>query len=146
MKKAQKIEVLKKLNLFSELSKRQLAQVAKVAYEYPVPYKPGKVFVRQGDPGQELFIILEGKAVVKKGNRVIAELKKGDFFGELSLLDGKKRSASVEAKTEVRVMGLSAKSFRKLLDDVPGLSKNILFAVCRYLRNVDKLQSKLPKK
>ncbi len=136
---------MKEVPLFSELSKRQLTQVVKLAYEYPVPLEAGKVFVREGDPGQELFVILEGQAEVRRGKKTIDDLYEGDFFGELSLLDGQKRRASVIAKTEVRLMGLSAKSFRQLLDDVPGFAKNILVAVCSYLRNADAMLEKLEK-
>jgi CRP-like cAMP-binding protein len=130
--------MLKEVPLFAGLNQRQLRQVAKVIYEYPVPLKPGKELVREGDPGREFFVILEGQAKVARGGRTLRKLSRGDYFGEVSLLDGQRRTASVVAETELRLMGLNRKSFQALLDSVPGLSQKLLEALCHYVREAEK--------
>ena len=138
-----KAAMLAKIPLFGSLNKRQLGKIAKVAYEYPLPVEAGKEIARQGDPGREFYVILKGTAKVKQNNRSIGKLSKGDYFGEISLLDGRVRSASVIAETDVYLMGISSTSFKGLLDSVPGLAKKLVFALCDYLRNAEKKVSKL---
>lgn len=137
--------MLKKIPLFNNLNQRQLKQIARVTYEYPVPVKAGKVLVQEGDPGQEFFMILDGVAQVKKAGRVIDTLAKGAHFGEVSLIDGRRRSATVVAETDVRLMGLSRKSFHELLNNVPGLSNKLLDALCDYLRMAEETISDVMK-
>lgn len=134
MRSPKKADILKSVLLFSNLNKRQLAQVAKVAYTYPLPIAAGKELVRQGDPGRELLILLRGSARVIRNGRTVRKLVKGDHFGEISLIDQRPRSASVVAESEVEIMGLSSKSFMTLLDGVPGLAKKTVLALCDYLR------------
>jgi len=134
---SKKSELLQKIPLFKDLSKRQLNKIAKVAYEYPLPIKAGKEIARQGDPGREFYVILKGTAKVKQSGRTIATLSKGDHFGEISLIDSRTRTASVVAETDVNLMGVSSTSFKKLLDDVPGLSKKLVFALCDYVRKAE---------
>jgi CRP/FNR family transcriptional regulator/CRP/FNR family cyclic AMP-dependent transcriptional regulator len=140
---SKKAELLGKIPLFSNMNKRQLNKIAKVAYEYPLPVEAGKEIAREGDPGREFYVILKGTARVKQKNRTIGKLSKGDYFGEISLLDGRVRSASVIADSDVYLMGISSTSFKQLLDSVPGLAKKLVFALCDYLRNAEKKVSKL---
>lgn len=128
---SQKIEMLKKVPLFANLSKRQLGLVAKLSYEIPFPAH--KALAREGDRGREFYILLEGQARVEKGGKVIGKLGKGDFFGEIAIIDGH-RSATVITETPVKALGMSSKSFDQLLDSAPEITKKLLYAVCAYLR------------
>ena len=128
---SQKIEMLKKVPLFANLNKRQLSLVAKLSYEIPFPAH--KMLASEGDRGREFYILLEGQARVEKGGKIVGKLGKGDFFGEIAIIDGH-RSATVITETPVKALGMSSKSFDQLLDSAPEITKKLLYAVCSYLR------------
>jgi len=134
--RSQKAELLKKVPMFSNLSNRHLNEVAKYADQLPV--KAGRVLAEQGEIGWEFVFILEGKARVEKGGKVINRLNSGDFFGEISLIDRGPRTATVIAETDMTLLIVNSKSFDHLLDTVPGLQKKILISLCQYFRRAEK--------
>src|SRR5690606_34210047 len=93
MARGSSVDHLAQVSLFSSMSKRELQKIARVSDEVSVP--EGKVLVEEGTRGREAFVILDGKAVVRRNNRRVATLGPGDHFGELALLDGGPRTASV---------------------------------------------------
>ena len=101
---------LAKVPLFSDCSQRDLQTIARVVRE--IPHAAGTVIAREGDPGVGLFVILDGTADVTIGGRKKATLGPGDFFGEIALLDGGPRTATVTAKTDVKLLGLTEWVFR----------------------------------
>jgi CRP-like cAMP-binding protein len=126
---------LSKIWLFSGCSTKELNSIrqnleAEVA-------KPGKVFCQEGEVGRECFLIVNGKASVKRNNRKVATLEAGDIFGELSLLDQSLRSATVTAETDVEVLILGQRQFNGLLDSVPSLSRKVLATLATRLREAD---------
>jgi CRP/FNR family cyclic AMP-dependent transcriptional regulator len=129
------INLLKKVPLFSNLNKRQLNEISKHANLLQV--NDGYVMAKQGEKGGEFFFIVEGKAQVKKGSKIIRNLKSGDYFGEISLIDGKPRTASVIAENDVTILVFHKRSFDHLLKTVTGLRKNILVSLCIYLRRAE---------
>jgi CRP-like cAMP-binding protein len=132
----QKIDLLKKVPMFNELSKRHLREISK--HSDNVAMKIGDVLVRQGDKGWEFFFIIGGKARVEKDGRIIRNLTSGDFFGEISLIDREPRTASVIAETDMDLLVVHSRSFSHLLDTTPGLSGKILISLCKYLRRAEK--------
>ncbi len=74
-------------------------------------YRTGDVIIKEGDSGREMFIIQKGAVDVLKGGVALATLGRGDFFGEMSILEGLKRSATVVAREETRLLVLNAGSF-----------------------------------
>jgi len=128
--------LLKKVPLFNNLSKRHLKEIGKHADQVQV--KTGRVLAEQGKTGWEFIFIVEGKAGVKKDWKVIRQLSGGDFFGEIALIDGKPRTASVTAETDMTALIVHKKSFDHLLDTVPGLQKKIMISLCDYLRRAEK--------
>jgi CRP/FNR family cyclic AMP-dependent transcriptional regulator len=130
-----KVDVLKKVPLFSELSRRHLDHIAREADE--VKQKEGAVLTRQGGLGREFLLILEGGARVERDGTVNAHLSPGDFFGEMSLIDGMPRSASVIAESPSVLLVIEARSFQKLLDTVPGLQRKLLAILSARLRAAD---------
>jgi len=122
--------------LFSNLSKRHLNEVAKHADEVSV--KAGEVLAQQGSLGLDFVFIVEGKAQVKQDGKVIRHLSEGDFFGEVSLIDGEPRTATVTAETDMTLLVVHRRSFHHLLDTVPGLQKKMLASLCKYLRRAEK--------
>jgi len=132
----QKMDLLKKVPMFSELSKSHLREISK--HTDNVAKKAGDVLARQGNKGWEFFFIIEGKARVEKDGRVIRNLTSGDFFGEISLIDREPRTASVIAETDMDLLVVHSRSFNHLLDMTPGLSEKILISLCKYIRRAEK--------
>ena len=135
-RRSQKIDFLKKVPLFSNLSKRHLNEIGKHADQ--VAIKAGKVLAQQGNIGWDFILIVEGKAQVKKDGKVIRHLSSGDFFGEISLIDGEPRTATVIAETDMALLVVHRRSFDHLLDTIPGLPKKIMVSLCKYLRRAEK--------
>ncbi len=134
--RSQKVELLKKVPMFSNLSNRHLNEIAKNADQLSV--KAGKVLAEQGEIGWEFIFILEGKARVEKNGKVINRLTSGDFFGEVSLIDKGPRTSTVIAETDMTLLIIDSRSFDHLLDSIPGLQKKILISLCQYLRRAEK--------
>jgi CRP/FNR family cyclic AMP-dependent transcriptional regulator len=117
------------------LSQRHLDLVARHADE--VSLDAGRVLARQGGLGREFLLIVDGSARVERDGRRIAHLGPGDCFGEMSLIDGRPRSATVVAETPMVLLCVHTRSFGYLLDTVPGLRKKILVTLCQRLRAAD---------
>jgi CRP/FNR family transcriptional regulator, cyclic AMP receptor protein len=126
-------EVLGALPLFSGLSKRQLRGLAKLARVDD--YSPGEVIVQAGDSGDSFFLVLEGRARVLGKSR---ELRPGDFFGEMALVDGGPRSATISASGRVRTMELPRRSFLKALRQEPQISLKIMEALAQRVRRLER--------
>jgi CRP-like cAMP-binding protein len=126
---------LSKIWLFSTCSAKDLRVIRKALEEVTVP--PGRVLCEQGTIGREFFIIVEGKAGVKKNNRKTATLGPGQYFGELALLDRRPRSATVTSETDMDLLILGTRQFNGVLDAVPALSRKMLAAMAIRLREAD---------
>jgi CRP/FNR family transcriptional regulator, cyclic AMP receptor protein len=123
---------LAKVPLFSDCSQRDLQTVARVVRE--IPHKAGTVIAREGEPGVGLFILLDGTAEVSIGGRKKATLGPGEFFGEIALLDGGPRTATVAAKTDVQLLGLTEWVFRGLMTEHPTIALKTLQQMAGRLR------------
>jgi len=121
--------------LFAGLSKRDLQRVGKVSEEVDVD--AGRLIVDQGRTGHEFFLILDGTAAVKKNGRKTATLGKGQYFGELALLDRGPRSASVVAETPMTLLVLGQREFSGVLDEVPAMAHKMLATMAGRLRDAD---------
>ncbi len=128
-------EQLATLDIFSELSKAELKKVRRLMTAIEIP--PGKEFIVQGQAGKEAFIILEGRATVRRSGRVITTVGPGDFLGEMSVLSGAHRTASVVADTAVQAEVLSRREFSALLDSQPKLAKKLLISVTQRLHTLE---------
>jgi CRP-like cAMP-binding protein len=131
LRRDQKIETISRVPLFAHCSKRELAEVAALADEVELPQ--GTVLAREGKPGQEFFVLLEGKVDVTKGGRSIATLANGDFFGEVALVYRGPRQATVTAVTPVRLLAVSHRDFSPLLATSPQIQAKILKAFAERL-------------
>lgn len=134
-RRSDRVDVLKTVPLFSGLSLKQLNELARNVEEVPVPR--GTMLAREGQAGSEFFVVLEGKAAVRRRGRRIATLGEGDYFGEMSILDGAPRSATVAAETDGVVLVIRRREFSALLDSVPGLLKKIAVGLSQRLREAD---------
>jgi len=135
-RRSQKVDLLKKVPLFRNLSKRHLNEIAKHADQLSI--KAGGVLAKQGSTGREFVFIVDGKAQVKKDGKVIRQISAGDFFGEISMIDGEPRTATIIAETDGTLLLVNSRSFAYLLDTIPGLQKKIMVSLCTYLRRAEK--------
>jgi CRP-like cAMP-binding protein len=135
LRRSEILDPLRKVPLFSGVSRRHLDLIARLADE--VRWEAGKVLARQGERGLEFLLIVDGSARVERDGRIIARLGAGDFFGEMSLIDGKPRTATVIADTPVVLLVIHRRSFDYLLDDVPRIQKRVLVTLCERLREAD---------
>ena len=122
--------------LFAGFSKRHLRRLAADTDE--LSFGPGETVVREGDPGETLFVVLEGEARVERNGRKVGSVLPGDFFGELAAIDAQPRSASVVAVTPLRVLRLFRRHLLALLDEEPQVTLKLLDGIVRRLRQVDR--------
>ena len=115
---------LARVPLFAHLSPRELRRVNDVLTVAEV--SAGQVLTRQGDHGNQFFIVLEGTATVQRDGALIAEVGPGDFQGEISLLDGGERTATVTAATPMRIAVTTRSEFRTLLAEHPSIALDLL--------------------
>jgi CRP-like cAMP-binding protein len=124
---------LAEVPLFSHCTKRELATVARHAET--VTLDDGVPLITEGDAGDAFFVILDGKATVSHDGKVVAEVADGASFGELALLDGRPRSATVTANGPVTVAVLGVRMFRTLLREFPDLTEQLLAGLAGQLRD-----------
>ncbi len=135
--RAHKIELLGQLSLFAACNKRQLGQVATLTV--PAQLTKGSVMTRQGAAGGLAFIIVTGRAEVVRNGKLLALLGPGDVVGELSLIDGQPRSATVTATSDLEVLELNRADLMKLMDKAPPVTRKLLESLARRVRDADLL-------
>ncbi|HEX6262415.1 MAG TPA: cyclic nucleotide-binding domain-containing protein [Actinomycetota bacterium] len=126
-------DLLGRTSLFSELSKRELLAIARAGKEVRRP--EGATLAQEGEAGVGFFLILEGDAAVSIAGRPAGVLIKGDTFGEVALLDGGPRTASVEATSPVRLFGLTQWAFTRVVREYPTVALKLLQVLAGYVRN-----------
>jgi CRP/FNR family transcriptional regulator, cyclic AMP receptor protein len=125
------VDALAGVSLFAGLSRRHLTRIAGLASSKR--YAAGSALVKAGAPAESVFVILDGRALVRAGARRIS-LGIGDFFGEMSLLDDEPRSATVTAQTDVLVMMIPRRKFLKLLENEPRIAIAVMSTLSRRVR------------
>lgn len=132
-----KVELLRGVSLFSACSDRELSRIASLVDEIDV--REGKILTREGEPGREAFVVVEGQARVTVGNRAkVAPLGPGSAIGEMSLLDQGPRSATVTAETEMRLLVLDSRSFSALIAEIPSVARKVLRTMAERLRMAER--------
>src|SRR5581483_6704873 len=135
MARDSKLDQLSQVRMFSAFNKKELGLIARASDEIWVP--AGKELVKEGSPGHEFFLILEGECSVRREGRHIATLKDGDYFGELALLDRAPRNATVVSETEASLLVLGQREFNGVLDEVPVLAHKMLTIMAARVREAD---------
>ncbi len=119
-----KTAVLKQVPLFQRCSKQELAQVAALADEIDLP--AGRSLTTEGANGREFVVLVEGIADVSRDGEVVNTLGPGDYLGEIALVTGEPRTATVTTRSPSRLLVMNAAAFRSLLHDAPQLKKRVL--------------------
>ena len=136
MQQRQRVAQLSKVPLFANCSKRELARLLSRARTESV--EAGQTLFVEGAPSANLYLILTGSAVVRRNGRRVARLGPGEVVGELSVILGTPRTATVEAETPIEWLVLDQASLRKAFDEVPGLGWNVLQSVAARLDQAKK--------
>src|SRR4249920_67850 len=138
MQQRQRVAQLSKVPLFAKCSKRELARLLSRVRTESVD--AGHTLFVEGAPSSNLYVILTGSAIVRRNGRRIARVGPGDVVGELSVILGGPRTATVEAETPIEWLVLDRASLREAIDDVPGLGWNVLQSVAARLDQANKRQ------
>ena len=131
-----KMTVLERLPLFAGLSGKELERIGRLVEEIEVP--AGRRLASTGEAGRELFIIVDGRAVVTTARGRVIRLRPGDFFGEMSLIDGEPRSADVTAATPMRLLAIGYREFWQMLDESLPIVRKIMRTLCQRLRRAER--------
>ncbi len=127
-------EVLASLPLFARVSKRRLRKIASLAQIQR--FSPGDIVVQFGEPADAFYLILAGRAkVVGKSRRTLGI---GDYFGEMGLIDGEPRSATIAAGAELETMKLARRPFLKLLEQEPQIAMSIMAELAGRIRSLER--------
>lgn len=126
-----KIELIRKVPLFSQCSKKELEVIARHADELALPQ--GKELTKQGARGREFVVIAEGTADVHKNGRRVNRLGSGDFLGEIALLSGAPRTATVTTTSPTRILVLTDRAFKRVTEQVPSVHRSVLAALSQRL-------------
>jgi CRP/FNR family cyclic AMP-dependent transcriptional regulator len=134
------LEILKSIPLFSELSEKDLDKIVQVASKQK--YHKDNLILLEEEVGSTMFIILNGRVKISRisddGREVILSiLSDGDFFGEMSLLDGHTRSANVTAIEESELLVIRREEFLQMLRDFPQIAINLLKELAQRIRKSD---------
>jgi CRP-like cAMP-binding protein len=122
-----KVDLIKGVPLFARCSRKELAEVAKLADE--IDFGPGKELIREGAMGREFFVLVRGTVDVRKGGRKVNELGPGDFFGEIALIAHTPRTATVTTASDVDLLVITSQSFKTLLEHQPAIASKVLAAL-----------------
>jgi CRP/FNR family transcriptional regulator, cyclic AMP receptor protein len=129
------VEMLKAARLFEGLSKKEVGEVTRRSKE--IEHAAGDEIIREGAKGVGFHLILTGRARVTRNGRKLRELGPGDSFGDISLIDGGPRTASVIAVTPMRLLSMMSWEFKPLLIEHPQMAYKLLLRVCGMLREAE---------
>jgi CRP-like cAMP-binding protein len=131
----ERIRHLQRVPLFSGFDERELHRIAGLSRIVEAPV--GTAVTRMGEPGDSFFVIIDGTVAVRTPVGPGEELQPGDFFGEMSLLDGEPRSATIVATTSLRLLVVDRSHFWRVLDETPDLMRRMLTILSRRVRRLE---------
>jgi voltage-gated potassium channel len=131
-----KIGYLQRVPILENCTKRQLSGISRITDVIETP--PGEVLARAGEPGDRFFFIVDGAIRIDVSADRHHRMGPGEFFGEMSLLDGEPRSATAVADTPIRLLVIHRRDFWRLLKEVPALTEIILVTLSRRVRQAER--------
>jgi CRP/FNR family transcriptional regulator, cyclic AMP receptor protein len=138
----QKIRRLAEVELFRHCTPKELTRISSITDEAVL--ETGQVLCRQGEVATAAYVIDDGEATVKVGNRVIGTVGAGESVGEMGLLDYRPRSATVVARSPMKVYVLDARRFESVLEDAPTLARGLLRELTGRIRDLDQVAASQP--
>ncbi|MGD8584746.1 MAG: cyclic nucleotide-binding domain-containing protein [Chloroflexota bacterium] len=134
----EKVASLRKVAIFAATPDHVLASVAQIAYEET--FEPGQAIMQEGDFGDFMYVVADGRVRVHKGDQTIITLETGATVGELAVLDPEPRSASVTAVTDTLLFRIDKEPFDEVMADRPEIAQGVIQALCGRIR----AQSEVP--
>ena len=126
-----KVSALARTPLFSGLSKKELTQLARMSDDMEI--EAGHVLCREGEVGREIFVIVDGEVEVTRKGKQVKRSGGDEFFGEIALLEDIPRTATVKAKSPLRMFVLTSRDFRRLVDSSPSVERKVMRSLARRL-------------
>jgi CRP/FNR family cyclic AMP-dependent transcriptional regulator len=131
----EKLDLLRRISIFSGLDKRRLERLGMLADEVDVG--SGKPLMRQGEIGSDMMVIVSGRVAVERDGQRLNTLGPGDFFGEIALLDGGPRTATVTTEEPTRLLVVTHRDFHALMDEFPEVADQVLAALAHRIRRLE---------
>jgi CRP-like cAMP-binding protein len=136
MARDEKLDLLRRIPLFAALGGREIERLGQLTDEFDLP--AGRALMRQGEQGSELFVIVSGGASVERDGESLNSVGNGDILGEIALIDGGPRSATVTLTEPSRLLVLTRSAFRSLMDEFPSVRDCVLDTLANRLRGLDR--------
>jgi CRP-like cAMP-binding protein len=130
-----KVDMIKSVSMFSELGRRELEEIAQLVDEVDVP--AGRVLMRQGDVGNEMFVVVSGKFRIERNGALLRELGPGAVIGEVALLSEGVRTATITAAEPSQILVAGHREFHRLLQDHPSIQMEIINSLAEKIRVLD---------
>jgi CRP-like cAMP-binding protein len=124
LRKNAKVQLLQGVPLFASCSKAELERIASLADELDLA--EGATLIREGERGREFLVVVDGTVRVTKRGRTVRELGSGDFIGEIALISDVPRTATVTATSPVRLLVVTDRAFRGLIEEMPSIATKVL--------------------
>ena len=135
MARDEKIDLLRTVPLFAGLDGRELERVSTLADIVDLP--ADRPLMTQGQHGREMFILVSGSARIERDGQPLGERGPGEVLGEIALLDGGPRTATVTLSQPSRLLVVARREFQALMDEFPEIRLRVLEAVAQRLRSLD---------
>lgn len=135
MAKDEKLELLHRIPLFSAFGGKQLRRLGELADEVDVP--AAKVLMRQGETGTDMMILVRGRVSIDRDGERLNTLGAGDFFGEIALVDGGPRTATVTTEEPSKLLVVTHRDFHALMDEFPEVAQQVMNALANRIRHLE---------
>lgn len=129
------LDTLAGLDLFADLTKKELTAVARLMT--PLQISAGREFITEGAIGREAFIVVDGEASVWRRGRLVTSVGAGTVIGEMAVLTGLPRTATLRAETDLKVEVLARREFLSLLDETPSMARKLLVSTINRLQELE---------
>ena len=136
-----RVDHLRHVALFADCTEEELRRIAEISRVTDSP--AGTLLTQAGASGDSFFLIIDGRVSVETPVGLGDPLQQGDFFGEMSLIDGEPRSATITAITDVQLLAVDRSHFWRLLDEAPDLLRRILVVLSRRVRRLEQAANAL---
>jgi len=131
----EKLALLERIPLFSGLGQKGLVRLGQLADEVDVPAE--RCLMAQGDRGSEMFVVVSGQVRVERDGQRINTLGPGEFFGEIAILDGGPRTATVTADEQSRLLVLTHRDFHSMMEEFPEIAVDVLTSLAHRIRRLE---------
>jgi CRP-like cAMP-binding protein len=131
----EKLDLLQRIPIFSGFDRRRMERLGMLADEVMVP--AGKVLMRQGDSGSDMMVVVRGSVAVERDGNRLNTLSAGDFFGEIALVDGGPRTATVTTQEPTTLLVITHRDFHAMMDEFPEVAEQVLNALANRVRHLE---------